>query len=515
MVRLECTTRIRAPLAMTGPLCTHVANACDHALIALPPGAANGLVARIRAGLEQPLRVAIAGRVNSGKSTLVNALLRQRVAPTDVSECTRYVTTYRFGVPERVEAVHRDGSKRAMPLLPDGSLPREPSEPGEEIASLEVHLANEALRDLVLIDTPGLESLNEEFSAETVALLGLDRASEEAVADADALVYVLTSSLRGDEATLLRAFRALIGGSSASALSAVCVLNKADLVDDDGTGDLAAAVALAERFASTLRAEVVGVRPIVSLLAESVDTGRFNEVHAVALRALAEMPDASLDVLLQSVDRFVGAPAAVASSDRADLLAILGMWGIARAIGLVRTGSSTASVILPELRRLAGIETLRAELLEAFARNSDALKANGALAALERIVYSMIEPELADARLELHDAIDAARIAPEMHRLDELRAIQEVASGAVELPGDLELDLRRLVTERTPQARLGLPGGASLEDVQRSAASAAATWKRFRNDGRSSPSQQWVADVMNQSCERVWLDAANSRTGAS
>ena len=39
-----------------------------------------------------PLRVAIAGRVKAGKSTLLNALVGERLAPTDAGECTRLVS---------------------------------------------------------------------------------------------------------------------------------------------------------------------------------------------------------------------------------------------------------------------------------------------------------------------------------------------------------------------------------------------------------------------------------------
>src|SRR5579884_3992518 len=60
--------------------------------------------------LRQPLRIAVAGRVKAGKSTLVNALLGQRVAPTDVSECTRVVTWFHYGTPQRVEVHMVDGS---------------------------------------------------------------------------------------------------------------------------------------------------------------------------------------------------------------------------------------------------------------------------------------------------------------------------------------------------------------------------------------------------------------------
>ena len=65
-------------------------------------------VARIpemRARLDGPLRVAIAGKVKAGKSTLLNALVGENVAPTDASECTRVVTWYRNGQVYRVTAL--------------------------------------------------------------------------------------------------------------------------------------------------------------------------------------------------------------------------------------------------------------------------------------------------------------------------------------------------------------------------------------------------------------------------
>ena len=57
----------------------------------------------------EPLRVAIAGRVKAGKSTLLNALVGEELAPTDAGECTRLVTWYRSGLNYRVDLVPRDG----------------------------------------------------------------------------------------------------------------------------------------------------------------------------------------------------------------------------------------------------------------------------------------------------------------------------------------------------------------------------------------------------------------------
>ena len=66
---------------------------------------------RFRERLGTPLRVALVGRVNAGKSTLVNALVGQRVAPTNETECTQVVTWYRFGAPARVDPERNSASQ--------------------------------------------------------------------------------------------------------------------------------------------------------------------------------------------------------------------------------------------------------------------------------------------------------------------------------------------------------------------------------------------------------------------
>jgi predicted GTPase len=62
-------------------------------------------ITELRERLDGPLRVAIAGKVKAGKSTLLNALVGERVAPTDASECTRVVTRYRNSHMYRVTAI--------------------------------------------------------------------------------------------------------------------------------------------------------------------------------------------------------------------------------------------------------------------------------------------------------------------------------------------------------------------------------------------------------------------------
>src|SRR5436189_243603 len=133
----------------------------------------------------------------AGKSTLVNALLGLRVAPTDVSECTRAVTSFRYGHPQRVCVRLKDGGELDVQLTPEGMLPSELPVPLAEIAALDAYLANEALRSMTLIDTPGIGSVHGTLSASTEELL-MVRTTADAAASADAVVFLLNQPVMPD-----------------------------------------------------------------------------------------------------------------------------------------------------------------------------------------------------------------------------------------------------------------------------------------------------------------------------
>src|SRR3546814_10325052 len=63
---------------------------------------------------DEPLRVAIAGKVKAGKSTLLNALVGEEIAPTDAGECTRVVCWYRKGPTYEVRAHRHNGSDQTL-----------------------------------------------------------------------------------------------------------------------------------------------------------------------------------------------------------------------------------------------------------------------------------------------------------------------------------------------------------------------------------------------------------------
>ena len=136
--------------------------------------------------LNGPLRVAIVGRVKAGKSTLLNALVRDRLAATDSGECTKVITEYRKAVSYDVRG-----------QLPEGDwvdIPSTRDEQGLHIA-LPDHLLgvvhrmvvcwpSSTLESVTYIDTPGLASINAENSTLTESALTPDDREQT---DADAL----------------------------------------------------------------------------------------------------------------------------------------------------------------------------------------------------------------------------------------------------------------------------------------------------------------------------------------
>src|SRR5690606_19058509 len=152
--------------------------------------------------LDEPLRVALAGSIKAGKSTLLNALVGQDIAPTDATECTRLVTWYRHGGAPGVDAVAVDGAVAPVPVRRGGGahgLTFDLSAPAwnrpgpHEVDHLEVRWPAATLAGLTLVDTPGTSSLSREVSRRTARLLApeADERDPVPVPGADAVVYLL------------------------------------------------------------------------------------------------------------------------------------------------------------------------------------------------------------------------------------------------------------------------------------------------------------------------------------
>lgn len=482
------------PEAISAGLSERVRMLCDTKLAQVEVGDARRRLENVRRELDEPLRVAVAGRVSTGKSTLVNALLGRRIAQTGVGETTRVVAWYRYGNPERVSIRLRSGQRVERGLKQDGSLPELGVDP-EEIVGIDVWLPIDALKSVTIIDTPGLSSLTDQASGQARIAIGIeDDDDSRAIRQAEALLFAMAGDAHADDEEALRAFQARFRGAErASAVNAIGVLTKADKTGD-GADPWSDSLAKAERVRGALGPLVSTVVPLVGLLAETANTGSLTEDHAEQLRALSALPAHERAALVESADGLLEADAPVSVDDREELLDRLGMFGIARAFELADAGELTGVGLMRRMRELSGIANLYKHL-EGFLLRADALKADAALTRLEKLSWR--EPSLRFLRGE----VQRVRKDPRMHVLELFRALDRCAVKRIELPDAMMSELQRLVTARSLAARLGLDDGAATADLGAVASARQRAWKAFENDPSTSSAAGKVAFTVSRSYE--------------
>ena len=462
---------------------------------------------RIGRRLNQPMRIALAGTLKAGKSTLVNALVGENIAPTDATEATRIVTWFRHGLTPKVTANHRGGRRSNVPITRDphgGGLTFDFAslDPGDVI-DLDVEWPAAELIDATIIDTPGTSSLSRDVSARTLRLL----VPEDGVPRVDAVVFLLRT-LNAADIALLKQIGELVGGS-AGALGVIGVASRADEIGAGRIDAMMSAKDVAQRFTAEMDRTGIcqAVVPVSGLLALTARSLRQSEF--VALQKRAGVESAELAKAMLSVDRFVredtgGSPALpVDAATRAALLDRFGMFGLRISIAVLRAGVTDSVALADELLERSGLVALREVIDQQFAQRSDLLKAHTALLSLRQLVQR--NPVYATP----HILADIDPLLADTHAFEELRLLSQLRSRATTLNDDEMASLRRLIGGSGTDAasRLGLQPDAP-HDGPRAAFAAAQRWRRRAEHPLNDPFTRRACRAAVRSAEALVAEYA-------
>ncbi|MGH4019229.1 MAG: dynamin family protein [Pseudonocardiaceae bacterium] len=459
--------------------------------------------------LDEPLRVAIAGKVKAGKSTLLNALVGEQIAPTDAGECTRVVTWYRDGHSPKVVMHPREGLPTPLPVnRQDGALVIDlQGTPVEQLHRLVVDWPSQSLRTETLIDTPGIASMSTGTSQRTWAFLTPD---DDSPAEADAVIYLMRH-LHATDAEFLEAFRDQ-GVARASSVNTIAVVSRADEVGGGRVDAMFSAKTIAKRYRTdpTLRGLCQNVVAVAGLLAQTGRTLRQTEFDALA--ELAGAPRESQDALLLSADRFLRADPAVAPAPpsmvtreaRRGLLDRFGLFGIRLSSTLIRQGTDTPAALAAELVRRSGLDELRDVLHTQFTERRDLLKARSALLALDSVLHDDTRADTAPLVAEVE------RILAGAHEFAELQLLSALRSGAVTLPRAESEEAERLLggSGAATAVRLGLPPGTDPDELRRAALDALTRWQRRAENPLSGRAAVDACRMVMRSCEGMLASLA-------
>ncbi len=462
--------------------------------------------------LDEPRRVAIAGRVKAGKSTLLNALVGQRVAATDAGECTRVVTWYTHAPLLRASACPRLGAPVDLRLrAQDGELVLDlGGYRPEDLDRLQVELPSTWLTRRTLIDTPGMGSLSAEVASRTTDFLA-GSGDRTGSGNVDAVLYLLRQ-LHTCDVEFFEAFHDT--ALSHTPVNAVGVLSRADEVGGGSASAIADAQLVAARYRQDprLRALVHTVVPVAGLLAEAAAALREEEFADLA--ALAAGPEAVLAPLLLSAARFTSHVGAVSvpPARRQRLLQLLGLYGVRLSLEIIRRGGAGANRehLATTRRDHSGLPELCRLLLTPFAQRRDVLKADSTLRAIDSVTAADPIP----AARQLRQQIEQIRVSA--HELAELRLLTELRTGLIPAPPERLVSMERLLGGDGTAAttRLGLEPDASDVEISGAITSLHTHWRRVAQNRLTDPALARAANVLLRTCEGLTASPGRSPAGS-
>lgn len=443
--------------------------------------------------LDQPLRIAVSGRVGSGKSTLINALVGQVLAPTAAEESTQVNTFYQYGPEPRITVHTPHGAVQNVPVttLDPATIRDLQRWRPDEVSRLVIEAPFPGLQAITLIETPGVSSSAVQDTGRS--------ALAQILAEADAVLY-LTRYPQQTDVQFLQSVHELQLARRAP-INTIITLSRADETGNGGGGAVAAAerIALRWRDDPVVRSFTQYAIPVIGLLGQAAVT--LTAEDFTALVRLRQLPEKALETLLLSSDRFANnpTPESVPPSTRQDLMDRFGRFGLAQALTALGEGITDQKKLSAALLEASRLNDLQEAVHQQFVERQDVLRARSALLAVDMVLRANPRPGVA----QLHGEFE--RLLANAPEWEEMRLLSALQSGQLSFPRPLQNEARRLLGAHGPSAaaRLGQEPDTLEAILADEAGAALARWRDQAVNPLHDRAHRDAVRVVLRSCERL------------
>lgn len=487
----------------------------------------------MRKRLDEPLRVAVVGFVNAGKSTLMNAIMKEKILFTGAVETTSNPTWFKYGPTKSISVVFKDGSKEDHPFedLAKWTIKAisDQNPKADQVKQIEIKYPNEVLKTMELIDTPGFGA-GSSASDKAGDFMGLKKAKEstrittEFAAEADAVIYGFSRSAQTGDQDILEAFQGDTLATNTSPINALGVLTKVDIMwdvlENNDPIEVAQGVVRNLMSQSALKSILYTINPVCAKIVESIS--ELGEREWQILKRLAKLDEKLLLNILFDRSLLISNETSDFESDLGIILSdeerlnictreerehicdICQQYGIYIITRALNDGIDSSNVV-EHVYQKSGIRYLSDLIYRHFGNRAFVIKLRYLFSHLSSMATQIMLADPANDRLRqicehIKEEIDNIQTTEQVFR--ELKVMQNYYNGLLKFKSDKEIEEFLQITGENGsncEAKLGVPEGTPIRQLAKIARERIQYWNQRANDIPITRYYEEAAQVFSRS----------------
>lgn len=469
---------------------TDCLSACKHLVSSSPwMSHTRNSLCDVQTRMNEPMQLAIVGRISSSKSTLVNAILgKGEIVRTHHEAETFNVSWLKYGSDDAPITVHfKTGQKQVVERKewPEWASHKGHQTLKTEVKYLEVTSSNEILKYINIIDTPGLDATSGVDSRNTIDFLK--------TVNPDAVILMFTNSLSADTLKLIDDFQNSESSISFSLnpMNALGVLSKMDenwdiLKDNNPLISSEKAIARTLSSRSDVNKVLFRILPVSALMGLASVTITEEDINA--FEQISKVDSKSLNRLFAGPDFFTNEYdfLDMPCNFRKELVEKYGLYGI---YFCVRELQSNPDITMPELSRLlrqkSGFDAFIKLVTSHFGDRAQLLKAQrGVINLLDSVNKDRIDAD-SQERMNIVDSVYAKilSIETDLHELKEWSFLLKIYEGKVSVDEDFKKEFLLISGENgySVMSKLNVSEDTDISEMLRIAEDRYKYWKAKYN----------------------------------